>query len=139
MFACDGAGRRIVRIKLSQSCARRARPAPCSPSPHSLCLLSAGGQNSFFRIIRGVNNMRFEEECIFATFDVTELLRVLQGKSRGGMFGIVDEKPPRTTEVRWNDTKAAAGHKKGKDEEDDDEQDEVRRARKHHGHSKEGM
>ena len=95
-----------------------------------LCV--SGGQNSFFRIVRGINNMRFEEECIFATFDVSELLQVLRGKSRGGMFGIVDEEPPRTTEVRWNDTKTAAGHKKTEKDEDDEEH-EVRRARKHHG------
>lgn len=48
--------------------------------------------------------MKFEEECVFALFDVTELQAVLRGKRRGGMFGIVDEKQPPVTEVRYNDT-----------------------------------
>lgn len=66
--------------------------------------VNPGGENSFFRIVRGINNMKFEEECVFALFDATELQAVLSGKRRGGMFGIVDEKRPAVTEVRYNDT-----------------------------------
>lgn len=52
--------------------------------------------------------MKFEEECVFALFDVTELQAVLRGKRRGGMFGIVDEKQPPVTEVRYNDTQVSS-------------------------------
>jgi hypothetical protein len=45
--------------------------------------------------------MRFEEECVFALFDVSELEAVLAGKRRGGMFGIVDEEAPRVTVVNY--------------------------------------
>lgn len=60
--------------------------------------------------------MKFEEECVFALFDVTELQAVLRGKRRGGMFGIVDEKQPPVTEVRYNDTQTstATSNKHGK-------------------------
>jgi len=57
------------------------------------------GENGYFRIIRGVNNMRFEEECMFGIFDAHELEQVLTGKKRGGMFGVVDERRALTTEV----------------------------------------
>jgi len=62
--------------------------------------------------------MKFEEECVFALFDVTELQAVLRGKRRGGMFGIVDEKQPPVTEVRYNDTQTSTtttSNKQGKD------------------------
>ena len=65
----------------------------------------AGGENGWFKIVRGINNMRFEEECVFALFDVSELQTVLTGRKRGGMFGIVNEKAPATTEVKYNETK----------------------------------
>lgn len=63
-----------------------------------------GGENSFFRIIRGVNNMRFEEECVFGVFDVSELEEiVVDKKKRGSMFGLVKEEIPKVTEVDYKD------------------------------------
>lgn len=63
------------------------------------------GENGFFRIVRGINNMRFEEECVYALFDVSELQAVLEGKRRGGMFGIVDAPPAAVTQVTQPDDK----------------------------------
>lgn len=60
-----------------------------------------GGENSFFRILRGENNMRFEEECVFALFDVGQLERVLARKERGSMYGIVKEPPEGESGTRY--------------------------------------
>jgi len=86
----------------------------------------AGGENSWFKIVRGVNNMRFEEECVFALFDASDLMHVLEGRWRGGMFGLVDQPPPKVTEVAYENgtteahnankhsKKKKKGHKHGK-------------------------
>ena len=50
-----------------------------------------GGENGFFRIQRGTNNMQFESDCVFALFDTHHLQDVLRGKMGGSMFGIVQQ------------------------------------------------
>ena len=50
------------------------------------------GENSFFLIARGINNMQFESDCTFALFDVHHLLDVLRGRMGGSMFGIVQQR-----------------------------------------------
>jgi hypothetical protein len=46
------------------------------------------GENGFFKILRGVNHARFEEECTFAIPDLTDEQASLNGKLVGGMFGL---------------------------------------------------
>ena len=46
------------------------------------------GENSFFRIIRGVNNMMFESDCTFALMDTTPIDRINNGEFIGGMYGL---------------------------------------------------
>jgi hypothetical protein len=68
--------------------------------------------------------MRFEEECVFALFDASDLMHVLEGRWRGGMFGLVDQPPPKVTEVAYENgtearnatkhSKKKKGHKHGK-------------------------
>ena len=51
-----------------------------------------GGENGFFRIARGINNMQFESDCVYALFDVHHLEDVLRGKMGGSMFGVVEQR-----------------------------------------------
>jgi hypothetical protein len=52
------------------------------------------GENGFFKILRGVNHARFEEECTFAIPDISEEEPTQNGKLVGGMYGL-REKPLR--------------------------------------------
>jgi hypothetical protein len=72
-------------------------------------------------VIRGVNNMLFEEECVFGLFDTSEVEAVLDGHKRGGMFGIVNERPRKVTEVGY---KQHAKKRKENEEEEPLEVDE---------------
>jgi hypothetical protein len=63
-----------------------------------LCRNSHGsyfGHNGFFLLPRGINSMRIEEKCLFATPDVSELEAHLRGETVGSMFGLIlpGEKP----------------------------------------------
>jgi len=48
-----------------------------------------GGENSFFKIARGINNMQIESDCVFAILATHMLEKVLDGKLGGSMFGLV--------------------------------------------------
>ena len=50
------------------------------------------GENGFFRIARGINNMQFESDCVYALFDVHHLEDVLDGRMGGSMFGVVEQR-----------------------------------------------
>jgi len=52
---------------------------------------------------------------VFALWDASELLAVLSGARRGGMFGIVDEAAARVTEVTYNDTSHRSRHEQETD------------------------
>lgn len=47
------------------------------------------GENGFFRLVRGVNMLRIEEECAFPIVDNSEQREFLKGKLAGSMDGIV--------------------------------------------------
>jgi len=47
------------------------------------------GENGWFRLIRGINNMHIEEQCASAVVDVHELDWLLDGKLRGSMYGVI--------------------------------------------------
>lgn len=47
------------------------------------------GENGFFRIVRGINNMKFEDDCAFALFDTSPVEKVLKGELHGSMYGLV--------------------------------------------------
>jgi len=46
------------------------------------------GEDGFFRIVRGKNNLRIEESCAFATLDMHEEREMRTGKLEGSMFGV---------------------------------------------------
>jgi len=46
------------------------------------------GEDGFFRIVRGLNNLRIEESCAFATLDLHEEREMRSGKLEGSMFGV---------------------------------------------------
>jgi hypothetical protein len=46
------------------------------------------GEDGFFRIVRGKNNLRIEENCAFATLDLHEEREMRTGKLEGSMFGV---------------------------------------------------
>jgi len=55
------------------------------------------GENGFFRLVRGENNMRIEENCVFALPEFKEEKALLDGKVEGSMFGlrpVIDGVPP---------------------------------------------
>jgi cathepsin X len=45
------------------------------------------GENGFFRVVRGENNLRIEESCMFAIPESREEDKVLEGRLAGSMFG----------------------------------------------------
>lgn len=53
------------------------------------------GEQGFFRLVRGENNMHIEDGCAFAEVDVSEVLNQLEGKVKGSMYGLIgpNEKP----------------------------------------------
>jgi gas vesicle protein len=61
------------------------------------------GENGFFKILRGVNHARFEEECVFAIPDISEEGATLSGKLVGGMYGLREK----TMQARQDDGDAA--------------------------------
>lgn len=75
------------------------------------------GENGWFKLRRGINNMRIEEQCAAAIVDVHELDDVLSGAKVGSMFGLVgrDEEPQqlpdnwkRMKPHKWNPNRKAA-------------------------------
>jgi len=46
------------------------------------------GEDGFFRIVRGKNNLRIEESCAFATLDLHEEREMRNGDLAGSMFGV---------------------------------------------------
>jgi len=46
------------------------------------------GENGFFRIVRGKNNLRIEEMCAFAIVENHEQKKFLAGHLQGSMFGV---------------------------------------------------
>jgi hypothetical protein len=66
-----------------------------------LFCFSLGGENSFFKIERGINSMHFEEECVFGLFNTEEVENIIKKKYRGSMFGIIKERPPTITHVNY--------------------------------------
>jgi len=46
------------------------------------------GEDGFFKIIRGVNNMAFETDCAFGIPDVRDAVRMDWGEVVGGMYGL---------------------------------------------------
>lgn len=47
------------------------------------------GENSFFKIARGINNMQIESDCVFAILDTHMLDQVLEGERGGSMYGLL--------------------------------------------------
>jgi hypothetical protein len=52
------------------------------------------GVNGWFKILRGENHQKIEEDCAFAVFDISEESRVLNGELVGSMDGLT-AKPQR--------------------------------------------
>jgi len=60
------------------------------------------GENGWFRLIRGVNNMHIEEQCAAAVVDTHELDWMLDGKVTGSMFGVIPKsQPPQYFPKKW--------------------------------------
>jgi len=57
------------------------------------------GENGFFRVIRGKNNLRIEEMCTFAIPENQEERKRTKGKLFGSMFGV--SKPNQGDSWRW--------------------------------------
>jgi hypothetical protein len=57
------------------------------------------GENGFFRVVRGKNNLRIEEMCTFAIPENREEREQAEGKLYGSMFGI--SRPHSHDEWRW--------------------------------------
>jgi len=84
------------------------------------------GEDGFFRVIRGINNLRIEENCAFATLDYHEEREMRTGKLEGSMFGVTR---PDHDEWRFEapDPKDPLSHRPAKE-------NPARRAQHHHRH-----
>jgi hypothetical protein len=60
------------------------------------------GENGWFRLKRGENNMHIEEQCAAAKVDIHEMDWLLDGKVRGSMFGVIPkDQTPQYYPEKW--------------------------------------
>jgi len=84
------------------------------------------GENGFFRVYRGKNNLRIEEMCTFAIPENSEEHEQAAGKIYGSMFGI--SRPHSHDEWRWKapDPKGKIPNIPSDNQEQDYQQDQAK-------------
>jgi len=61
------------------------------------------GENGFFRLVRGENNLHIEDGCAMADVDVSELMGLVDGKVRGSMYGtLFPDQQPKYLPDNWD-------------------------------------
>lgn len=83
------------------------------------------GENGFFRIVRGENNLAIENDCTFAIVDHSEESLVDNRAVRGSMFGLTDPSqiPVGNAEQQYYTQKAA--EQREQQQQAEEEEDEV--------------